>query len=179
MGFLWFIIGAAIGFVVAWYLRGQQCQSEISDREAEITLLRSERDAAKDKTAAALAAPQPAPEPAQPEPEPEPPAADLAGEADVVNDNVLPPAPASKPDAILDAPGLNAEPDDLTRIKGIGQVLQGKLNALGIVSFQQIADFTPGDIARVNDELDFPGRIERERWVEQARSLAEKGGASP
>ena len=62
--------------------------------------------------------------------------------------------------------------DDLTRIKGIGQVLQNKLRQLGITSFRQIADFTPADIERVNSVLDFPGRIERERWVEQARDLA-------
>ena len=61
--------------------------------------------------------------------------------------------------------------DDLTRIKGIGQVLKGKLNRLGITTFKQIAEFTEADIERVNGELDFPGRIGRERWVEQARDF--------
>jgi predicted flap endonuclease-1-like 5' DNA nuclease len=61
--------------------------------------------------------------------------------------------------------------DDLTKIKGIGQVLKGKLNGLGITTFRQIAEFTEADIERVNTELDFPGRIERERWVEQARDF--------
>ncbi|HSG95850.1 MAG TPA: hypothetical protein VLA28_10035, partial [Afifellaceae bacterium] len=70
-----------------------------------------------------------------------------------------------------DAPASGAG-DDLTKIKGIGQVLKGKLNQLGITTFRQIADFTGADIERVNAELDFPGRIERERWVEQARDLA-------
>lgn len=50
-------------------------------------------------------------------------------------------------------------------------MLQGKLNALGITTFQQIAAFTEADIERVNGGLDFPGRIEREGWIEQARDF--------
>lgn len=65
--------------------------------------------------------------------------------------------------------------DDLTRIKGIGPVLKEKLNILGVTTFQQIADFGDADIERINKELSFPGRIEREKWVEQARALLEKG----
>ena len=64
--------------------------------------------------------------------------------------------------------------DDLTKIKGIGQVLKGKLNRLGITTFKQISEFTEADIERVNAELDFPGRIERERWVEQARDFVRR-----
>ncbi len=61
--------------------------------------------------------------------------------------------------------------DDLTKIKGIGQVLKGKLNQLGITTFKQIAEFTPADMDRVNAVLDVPGRIERERWVDQAKEF--------
>ena len=61
--------------------------------------------------------------------------------------------------------------DDLTKIKGIGPVLKTKLAGLGITTFRQIADFTQADIERVNAELDFPGRIEREQWIEQARAM--------
>ncbi len=67
--------------------------------------------------------------------------------------------------------GAAGDPDDLTRIKGIGAVLKGKLNGLGITTFQQIAGFTAEDIERINAVLDFPGRIEREKWVEQARDF--------
>jgi len=63
--------------------------------------------------------------------------------------------------------------DDLTEIKGIGRVLKEKLHGLGITSFQQIADFTRSDIERVNEVLDFPGRIEREQWIEQAKAIVE------
>lgn len=80
--------------------------------------------------------------------------------------------PASEPSPTVSTPAASS--DDLTKIKGIGPVLREKLNKLGINSFRQIADFTPDDIARVDAVLDFPGRIEREQWVEQARDFAQR-----
>lgn len=65
----------------------------------------------------------------------------------------------------------STQDDDLTRIKGVGKVLNGKLNELGIRSFEQIASFTRADIDRVNEQLSFKGRIEREEWVQQAKAL--------
>ena len=88
-------------------------------------------------------------------------AADMAGGT--------PPAYAAA-SPVSDGPD-SAAADDLTKIKGIGQVLKGKLNRLGITTFKQIAEFTEADIERVNAELDFPGRIEREQWVDQAREF--------
>jgi len=61
--------------------------------------------------------------------------------------------------------------DDLTLISGVGPVLQEKLYRLGITTYRQIADLTPEDIARVDEMLDFPGRVEREDWVGQARKM--------
>lgn len=62
--------------------------------------------------------------------------------------------------------------DDLKRIAGIGPKYEALLHDLGVYRFSQIADWTEDDVARVNDRLDFSGRIERERWIEQARLLA-------
>ena len=62
--------------------------------------------------------------------------------------------------------------DDLKRIRGIGPVLERLLNDLGIHRLQQIAEFGPDDVERVQAALeDFPDRIERDHWVEQARTL--------
>lgn len=62
--------------------------------------------------------------------------------------------------------------DDLKRIRGIGPVLERLLNELGIHRLQQIARFGPDDVERVQAALkDFPDRIERDQWVEQARRL--------
>jgi predicted flap endonuclease-1-like 5' DNA nuclease len=66
-------------------------------------------------------------------------------------------------------------PDDLKRIRGIGVLIEKRLNALGITAYEQIANWTAADIERVSNTLDFKGRIERENWVEQARILASGG----
>jgi predicted flap endonuclease-1-like 5' DNA nuclease len=64
------------------------------------------------------------------------------------------------------------EADDLTEIVGIGKVFEGMLHDLGIVSFRQIANFGPADIARVNMALkEFKGRMEQDDWVGQAKEL--------
>ena len=65
------------------------------------------------------------------------------------------------------------EPDDLKKISGVGPVLEGKLNDLGITKYAQVAAFTAEDIARVDDRLSFKGRIERDDWLGQAKALAE------
>ena len=59
--------------------------------------------------------------------------------------------------------------DELTEINGIGPVIAGKLKDIGITTFKQIAEFTAEDIERVDAELNFKGRIEREEWIAQAK----------
>ena len=71
------------------------------------------------------------------------------------------------------APAVDgAKADDLTVIKGIGKVIEKKLHEMGITSFRQIAAMTPEDAHRVNEAIEFPGRVEREHWIEQARTLS-------
>ncbi len=65
--------------------------------------------------------------------------------------------------------------NNLTRIKGIGPANEKKLNALGIWHFDQIGAWKKAEIEWVGAYLSFPGRIDREEWVKQARVLA-KGG---
>ncbi len=62
--------------------------------------------------------------------------------------------------------------DKLTDINGIGPVIEGKLQTLGITSFAQIAELTAERIAEIDEQLNFKGRIDREEWVEQAKKLA-------
>lgn len=64
-------------------------------------------------------------------------------------------------------------PDDLKKISGVGPKLEEKLNALGIFHYWQVAGFSAEDIARVDDELNFKGRIERDDWIGQAKKLME------
>ncbi|MDZ7743250.1 MAG: hypothetical protein U5Q03_16320 [Bacteroidota bacterium] len=62
--------------------------------------------------------------------------------------------------------------DDLTAISGIGGWIEKKLNALEIYTFKQIANFNNEDIELVTKAIEyFPGRIERDEWVHQAKDL--------
>lgn len=59
--------------------------------------------------------------------------------------------------------------DDLKVIKGIGPALEAKLNALGIRTWEQLAHVSNGQIEAIGQAIAvFPGRIKRDRWVEQA-----------
>ena len=73
----------------------------------------------------------------------------------------------------LDAP--NGEPDDLKKILGIGPVLEEKLNEMGIYHYSQIAEFSETDVTNINTHLNFPGRIERDEWIPQAKELVSGG----
>ena len=63
------------------------------------------------------------------------------------------------------------EPDDLQKISGIGQVLEKRLHQLGIFKYSQIAAWDQSHKDWVSGYLTFKGRIDRERWVEQAQAL--------
>ena len=82
-------------------------------------------------------------------------------------------AVGSKPAGI--AAARDGKADDLKRISGIGRVNEGKLNALGIFHFDQIAAWSRQEIRWVGTYLAFPGRITREDWIGQAKTLTEGG----
>ena len=79
----------------------------------------------------------------------------------------------SKVVPISSAPPPNSEDmDDLKQIIGVGKSFEQTLHELGIYTFQQIAAFDLGDIARVNAELkEFRGRMEQDDWIGQAKDL--------
>ncbi|RMD89914.1 MAG: NADH-quinone oxidoreductase subunit NuoE [Alphaproteobacteria bacterium] len=81
---------------------------------------------------------------------------------------------AARP-AALEAP-RGGKADDLKQIKGIGPALEKMLNDMGIFHFDQIAAWTPEEVAWVDDNLvRFKGRASRDGWVEQAKILAAGG----
>jgi len=95
----------------------------------------------------------------------------LAGEAaaatsDVTGDIIR--APVHK---TLDGEGKAG--DDLCRIKGVGPKFADALHGLGFFRFEQLANLTPTEIDRLDDQLGaFRGRIARDRVAEQADYLA-------
>lgn len=81
------------------------------------------------------------------------------------------PAPAgAAPKNLLDAP--RGEADDLKKITGVGPKMVEALNAAGVHHFWQIAEWTPEDIAYMDEKLSSKGRIERDDWVAQASQFA-------
>jgi NADH-quinone oxidoreductase subunit E len=85
---------------------------------------------------------------------------------------------------VVTAPGTHRQPellkqprggkaDDLSLIWGVADKLAEKLNAMGIWHFEQIAKWTPEEIAWFESQNDgFKGRVARDKWIEQAQKLA-------
>ena len=62
--------------------------------------------------------------------------------------------------------------DDLKEIVGVGPVLERLLHRHGVRSFRQVALWTRDDVRRIDAFLhEFHGRIRRDHWVRQARTL--------
>jgi predicted flap endonuclease-1-like 5' DNA nuclease len=84
-----------------------------------------------------------------------------------------PPAPAVPTERPPALPGArNGAPDDFTLIEGVSALQQSTLNSLGVYHFDQIAAWTPANVAWVDQYLRLRGRIGEEEWIEQAQELA-------
>jgi NADH-quinone oxidoreductase subunit E len=91
-------------------------------------------------------------------------------------------ASAPEPEAAEEdaQPELLSEPrggkaDDLKKLKGVGPKLEATLNGLGIFHYDQIAGWSEEQALWIDGAVKAKGRIARDGWIEQARSLAEKG----
>ncbi len=151
-GFLLFALGLVAGVGLHWYLHERYRKEDHSAREAQhaaqLKALQDEvrqADAAHAETKQRLIALQ------------------LGQQAQSVN-GAAPAPPSPEPVAPPSA-------DDLTRVKGIGKVMEKKLQELGVTNLHQLARLEPHEVQRINAAIEFPGRVEREHWVEQARSI--------
>src|SRR5690606_4258200 len=97
------------------------------------------------------------------------PAADAVAETAMTASGEAATHPGKRPGGL--AAAREDGPDKLTRIKGIGPVNERKLNGLGIWHFDQVASWKKAEVEWVGSYLAFPGRIEREEWVKQAKAL--------
>ena len=98
----------------------------------------------------------------------EAPAEPALAEAAPAAETEAPEAPAEAFE-ILSAP--RGAPDDLAKLQGAGPQLVKKLNDGGIFHYWQIAAMTPADAAKVDQDLKLNSRIERDGWIDQARTL--------
>lgn len=97
-----------------------------------------------------------------------------------IEEEVSPPerprAPGAKPPMLASA--RNGAPDDLTLIEGVSLQQQSTFYSLGVFHFDQIAAWTPENVAWVDQYLRLRGRIDDEDWIEQAADLAREGPAA-
>lgn len=63
--------------------------------------------------------------------------------------------------------------NDLKVIKGIGPVIEGKLNSAGIYTFEQLGNLTTTDLERILGDV-IERLADEESLLEQARALASK-----
>lgn len=147
------------------------------------------RAAAEKAAAEKAAAAAPAPAPAAPAPGPTAagPTAASAGAPLTATAAAATAATLSAAAAAPKGPGLrpaglaaprDGKPDDLTLLWGVADKLQQRLNQQGIWHFDQIARWTPLECMWVEANIEgMHGRIDRDRWIEQAAKLA--GGWRP
>jgi large subunit ribosomal protein L19 len=63
------------------------------------------------------------------------------------------------------------ESDDLKLIAGVTPEIETKLNKLGVIKFEQIANLSDEEIAYVDEQLALDGAVERDDWVSKAVAL--------
>ena len=60
----------------------------------------------------------------------------------------------------------------MTKIDGIDKFVERKLNALEIISYEQISRMDVRNMEIINNAIEFPpGRIEKQGWIEKATEL--------
>ena len=88
-----------------------------------------------------------------------------------------PPAPDEVPAAIAEPPPASDQPSPadapVNLLKGLGPKVATRLAELGIHRVGQIAALDPAQATALDAQLGpFAGRMERDRWIEQAQLLA-------
>jgi len=88
---------------------------------------------------------------------------------------------AEKPAQLTGAPPVlftspsEGPADDLKKVRGIGPGIEKLLNGVGIFYYRQIADWNDDHVTWIDRKLQFPGRITRENWIDQAKILRDGG----
>ena len=63
------------------------------------------------------------------------------------------------------------EPDDLKLISGVSADLEKKLNEVGLIKFEQIANLSDDEIGSLDEKLSLKGKIEHDDWVGKSVAL--------
>ena len=160
-------------------------ERDIAEHNAEVARTADETPAPTPE-----APPPPPPPPAAPSPvttppvttpaaqatDPEPAATDPIADEPIAASAPLDAAPAQEAASAPAAPApVSADPAGapVSTLKGLGPKLAARLGELGISTVGQVAALSPEQAAALDAQLGpFAGRMERDRWIEQARFLA-------
>jgi len=140
-------IAAIFGLLIGWLLRGFSLNKKMSELYFDLQNTRSELAECNQKCQA------------------------LKGEAEYLKSTVIN-LSNNKKLVTETVPQPTVMKDNLTRIRGIGKVLENRLNSLGILSFRQLAELNNDEVNDLSHKIGaFPDRIERDAWLEKARTL--------
>ena len=91
--------------------------------------------------------------------------------AEVLPETAAEPEAATSTDhfELLGAP--RGAPDDLAKITGVGPQIEKKLNEHGVFHYWQLAAMTDTEASKLDADLKFNGRITRDTWSDQAKTL--------
>lgn len=176
------VVFGVVGLLISWIMtRPLPVPGEIAANVTETAVPVAAKPAAAAETVAKTAAPTPAAEPVAkaaattPAPAKAEPAKSTAKKAAPKKATAKKAAaPDGRPTGLSDG-AREGGADDLKLISGVGPKLEETLNGLGIWHFDQVAGLKKKDIAWVDERLRFKGRIERDDWVGQAKTLAAGG----
>jgi predicted flap endonuclease-1-like 5' DNA nuclease len=80
--------------------------------------------------------------------------------------------PASAATAVEETPAVEAEPDNLKRIEGVGPKMATVLNEAGITTFAQLASYTPAELREILNAAGVAQITDPATWPEQAELAA-------
>jgi predicted flap endonuclease-1-like 5' DNA nuclease len=188
LGIVFFLVGMFFGTLLSAGLRSRlkDCRNNLADCQTSSALLKNQIAEFQEQSQSASQIPgftpadPTAPEESQADQENTPPTdEEQPGDPDTVS-GIAPAGFDSKIasgqmiyDEKLGAiyAGQPDDADDLTKIKGIGKVLNGKLNKFGIYKFKQIALWDEANITVFAERFSFKDRIFRDDWPSQARKF--------
>jgi NADH-quinone oxidoreductase subunit E len=176
--FFWSLVIALLAAAYMYFIRGVGSESveTPTDALASSAPAPGKSEPAGDAAASPPPAAPPVPKASEPAPSvaPEPAEASPA-DVDYDGDGKIEGKDEGTRPATLEGP-RGGTADDLKKIKGVGPKLEKVLNGLGFYHYDQIGALTPDEVAWVNANLEgFNGRVTRDKWVEQAQTLASGG----
>jgi small subunit ribosomal protein S2 len=73
----------------------------------------------------------------------------------------------------------DGNPDDLTKLTGVGKAMASKLNGQGIYHFAQLAALPPESLEALDSAIEARGKAKNSGWIEEAKKLMGETASEP